>query len=327
MVTTLKKISHDGKGYIPIEVASLQLDSATNFDLYIRARAGEPIVLYAKRNTPFTEDTLKRLEDNQVESLFINAEQEGAYALYLEEHLRQILSDPTVPDVEKAAILHFSAHGLVKEVLQNPQLEGGLERGKGIVRNTVNFLFSKQSSLRHLIQTASFDYFTYTHSVSACVFGIALAQRLGVGGTGRLREFGNGALLRDIGTSQIDPTIAETPGQLSSTQYDILKQHPVLGEQILIEMGGMSDLGLDIVRHHHEKMDGTGYPDGLWGDEINSFSRICTIADVFDALTTNRSYRKAIGTFEALKLMRNEMRDEIDMDFLRVFIELMGNPG
>ena len=89
----------------------------------------------------------------------------------------------------------------------------------------------------------------------------------------------------------------------------------------------MSDLGLDIVRHHHEKMDGTGYPDGLLGEEIKPYSRICTIADVFDALTTNRSYRKPFSTFEALKLMRNEMRDEIDMDFLRVFIELMGNPG
>ena len=89
-------------------------------------------------------------------------------------------------------------------------------------------------------------------------------------------------------------------------------------------LAGLGGVALDIVRHHHEKLNGKGYPDGLKGDQISPIVRVVTITDVFDALTTNRPDRKALSSFEALKLMGSKMGGELDTDLLRKFIEMMG---
>jgi HD-GYP domain-containing protein (c-di-GMP phosphodiesterase class II) len=94
----------------------------------------------------------------------------------------------------------------------------------------------------------------------------------------------------------------------------------------MAEHGGLADVALDVTRHHHEKLSGSGYPDGLAGGEILPPVRICTIADIFDALTTRRSYKDAMGSFPALKLMRDELLDEIDRDLFQIFVEMMANP-
>lgn len=315
-----------GQAYIPVRICSLRLDTITDFDLYLQVRPDEPLVLYAERNIPFTEEARNRLVQSRVECIYIPAEQEVEYRGYLEKQLQSILSDPEIGNAEKAEILLVSAQGLAKDVLDNPRMEGGIDRSKELVQNTVDFLFSQPAALRHLIETASFDYFTYTHSVNACVYSIALAQRAGYKDAMLLREFGNGVLLRDVGMGQIDSKIVENPGNLTFEQYEILKQHPILGHELLQELGGLTNLALNVVLHHHEKMNGAGYPDNLRGDQIHPLIRICTITDIFNALSTNRPYRKALGSYESLKLMGTDMRDELDPQFFRTFIDMMGNP-
>ena len=87
-----------------------------------------------------------------------------------------------------------------------------------------------------------------------------------------------------------------------------------------------SEVVLDVTRHHHEKLNGKGYPDGLAGDEISHWARISTIADIFDALTTRRSYKNALDSFPSLQLMNEHMKEEIDMDFFRCCVDLMAHP-
>ena len=312
--------------YLPIPIASLRLDSITNFDLYYQVRPDEPVVLYAERNIPFTDESRVRLLDNKIEYLYVSSKQEGQYRRYLEDNLSAILSDNSVDVESKTEILYFSAHGLMQEIFDNPSLDGGLERGAELVDNTVKFMRSERSAIRHLIETAATDYHTYTHSVNGCVLGIALAHRIGYEIRTQVRDFGRGALLRDIGITKLDPAIRDNPGKLTVSQYEQIKQHPIMGERMLRELGEGSPIALDLVRHHHERMDGTGYPDRLHGDEIAPIVRILTIADVFDSLTTRRPYQRRLGTFDALQLMSYDMQGELDPDFLRAFIAMMGNP-
>lgn len=315
-----------GLPYVPIPLASLRLDTRANFDLYLRARPDEPAVLYAERNVPFGEEARRRLLENKVDTLYIEASEITTYRRYLERHLPAILSDPEVRIEEKSRILYTSAQGLLKDVLDNPRLDGGMERTKDIVKNTVQFLFNERAALRHLIQTASLDYYIYTHSVNGCVYAVALAQRALRLPAGQLHELGYGALLRDVGMAEVDPEIVNNQGRLTVTQFDVLRQHPLNGEKLLRAAGGFSSATLSIVRHHHERLDGKGYPDGLAGDQIAPPVRICIIADVFDALTTHRPYRKAMTSFEALQLMSADMRRELDPELLKAFIDLMGHP-
>lgn len=317
----------ENRAYIPIRIESLRLDSITGFDLYLQAREDEPVVLYAERNIAFTEESRLRLEESQVEYLLISSEQEGEYRRYVERILSAVLSDPTVTMESKTEILYTSAHGLMRELFDKPDMQAGLLRSQEIARNTVDFIHSQRQALRHLIQTAATDYQTYTHSVNGCILGIALAQRVGYDIRSQLSEFGVGALLRDIGMTRIDRSIREHSGKLTVSQYEALKEHPVFSEQILQDLGETGKAALDLARHHHEKLDGRGYPDSLQGDEIAPLVRILTIVDVFDALTTKRSYQPPLRTFDAFQLMYNKMQTELDPELLRTFVGMMGDPG
>ena len=105
-----------------------------------------------------------------------------------------------------------------------------------------------------------------------------------------------------------------------------MRLHPVTGYDILKEHGLFSDLVLDVTRHHHEKLRGGGYPDKLTANQIDPLVRASTIADIFDALTTRRSYKGALTSYQALKIMRDKMAADLDPDLFRTFVELMGNP-
>lgn len=314
----------DEDRFLAISVSSLRLDTVTGFDLYLRVREGDAAVLYAKRDVKFAEEARVRLVENKVERLYIDVSDEASYRRYLEANLSALLADETVGAAQKSEMLCASAQGVVREMLNNPQTEEGVERSKSIVRNTVRFLTKDDTALRHLIESTSYNFDIYTHSVNACVFSVALAQRVLTEDPKSLRELGQGALLRDLGMGQLDDAISRSPRELSLEQFNTLKRHPLEGERLLMDLGGLGGVALDIVRHHHEKLNGKGYPDGLKGDQISPIVRVVTITDVFDALTTNRPDREALSTFEALKLMGGKMGAELDMNLLRKFIEMMG---
>ena len=131
-----------------------------------------------------------------------------------------------------------------------------------------------------------------------------------------------GAILHDLGKVGIQDNILKKPGRYTPEEYEIMKQHAIIGENILKPLRSMANLG-KLVRHHHEHYDGTGYPDGLVGEEIPLLSRILTIADVYDALTTERPYKKAIPPPEAVKAMRKDAGNMFDPKLVEVFIGML----
>ncbi len=312
--------------YIPVHISSLRVDSITGFDLYLQVRPGEPVVLYAERNTPFGEKSRRRLQENRVECLYISGSQQGSYRAYLESHLPAILQDPSIGTEAKSEILYASAHGLMQDIYENPEMAGALGRSRDLAKNTIQFMYGQRRALRHLIETASTDYELYTHSVNGFVLGIGLALRAGVGTPKELAAFGTGAMLRDLGMTQVPVSIRESPGKLTVSQFDLLKRHTEIGEEMVAGLGETNRLTLGVVRHHHERADGTGYPDRLEGHGLQPLFRVIAIADTFDALTTRRRHQRAMGSFEALQLMRLRMAGELDSVLLEVFVRMMGNP-
>lgn len=114
-----------------------------------------------------------------------------------------------------------------------------------------------------------------------------------------------GCLLHDIGKVAVPGSIVLKPGRLNPQETEIMRQHPVIGEQICAPLKLFRPI-LPIIRHHHERMDGSGYPDGLAGEEIPLKARILRVADVYDALINERPYREALTSEEALKILRQE---------------------
>ncbi|MBI5093792.1 MAG: HD domain-containing protein [Candidatus Hydrogenedentes bacterium] len=319
--------SASGAVFLPIQLESLRVDTVTDFELYVQPHAGDAPVLYRGNGLPFTDDVRGRLAENGIECLYILSAEEAAYLRYMESNLAAILTDDHIDKEAKSNILYGSAQNLVKEVMLDPRSGEAIQRSQELVENTVNYLFAEKDAFEHLLKVTSFDYYTYTHSVNVFVFSVSLAQRIGMNDVATLREFGDGTLLHDIGKSMLDPAIINCRGRLTEAQWALMKMHPVYGYEILKDNGKLTDRALDVVRHHHEKIRGGGYPDNLSGAGISSWTRICTICDIFDALTTQRSYKPAMNSFPALRLMKDEMAPDLDPDFFRIFVDMMGNPG
>lgn len=318
-------VEQDGVVYVPISIDAVRVDSVPEFDIYFQPGVAQPFVLYCEHNTPFTETARKRLEDNRVFTIYFQQADRKKYHRYIADHLETILEDPDLSPKKKAGILYDSAQAVVEEVLLEPGTPETVNRGKRIVEHTVEFMTAPGFMLEHLLRTISADAYLYTHSVNVVAYSVALALRSGYEDPASLRELANGALLHDVGKSSISPDVLYKPGPLTSSEWDLIRAVPENGYGMLREAGCLGEIALDIVRHHHERLDGSGYPDKLQGNRISRFVRIVSIADIFDALTSDRHHQKGKSTFEALRLMNNTMGETIDPELFRGFVEIMGN--
>lgn len=131
-----------------------------------------------------------------------------------------------------------------------------------------------------------------------------------------------GALLHDLGKVGIEDTILKKEGVLTPQEYEMMKQHSMIGENILKPLRSMSKLS-SVVRHHHEMYDGTGYPNGLKGEEIPLAARILTVADIYDAITTDRPYRKAMSREEAIKTLISYAGNKLDPKLVEIFTNMV----
>lgn len=313
--------------YHPISLHSLRMDTVTNFDMYMklveRSRK-ERFVLYRRRNLPFTERTRQNLTEHGTEALYIDASDKKEYQIYLERNLDGIIADKEVPIAEKSQIAYTCATGLVEELLENPRSGGHIHRSKAVISNIVNYMLNDSQAFFSLLATTSFDYYTYTHSVNVAVFGIGLAHRLGRYTEDEMNTIGSGLIVHDVGKSLIDRRILNKRGPLNKNEWAIMKEHPENGVRLLRDSGQVSEEALIIVAAHHEKLDGSGYPHRLRGAAVRPHARIAALVDIFDALTTRRSYKLAERSFPALGIMRDEMKEALDQELFKEFVLLLG---
>lgn len=317
----------ENHSYIGVPLSSLRVDTTTRFNMYLKSSHEAPHVLYREKNLSFTETERSRLLENNVKEVYINSDEEDEYRQYIEDNLSAILTDEHLDREEKCEILYGSAQHLMQKVMAEPGAGGVLTRSKHLADDTLGFMIKDPSVFQNIVKVMSTDYYTYTHSINVLVFSVALLQALDVDDPAVIRQFSYGALFHDVGKSMIDPTILNQKGPLTKDQWKLIKLHPVYGCDILKGQGGFEEITFDVTRHHHEKLNGDGYPDNLEGDEVSRLTRVVTICDIFDALTTNRSYKNAVGSFEALNLMKEEMSSQLDPNYFRTFVGLLGSPS
>ena len=312
------------KGYfIPVHLDSLRIDSILNFDLY--TRKGIEYILYRASNLPFTEANRTSLLQYNVKELYISGENRHRYQEYLESNMKEIIADPTIEQTAKANIVYDSAKLLVQDVLDNPTLPENIRRSQDMVDSTVSFILNGQTAFHSMLRVMSFDYYTYTHSVNVCTFSLALAQFTGIENKEELCRLGTGALLHDVGKTEIPKAILKKRSSLTDREWDLIRKHPKSGVDILKKTNMIAEESYYPVLQHHEREDGSGYPLGLKSDEIHVHSKIVAIADVYDAMTTKRVYRTAMAPYLALK----EVFDQggvFDRQLLKRFTQMMG-PG
>lgn len=165
------------------------------------------------------------------------------------------------------------------------------------------------------------DEYTFKHSVDVATMAMIVAKQHGLNER-EVYEIGIAGLLHDLGKSKIPNEVLNKPGRLSEEEFEIMKQHSVYGYEILKEKEGYSPAILLGVLQHHEKMNGRGYPLGVSSDKMHLFAKILSVVDIYDALVTERSYKKAFSQRDAVEMIMS-MTQELDLDVMRSFLESM----
>ena len=314
-------ISH--KDYVPALVESLRVDTVLNFDLFINAQDGSGYVLYRKQGMPFTQQNADHLRKKDEGRFYIATDDRKKFLQYLEQNLTFILKDESIPIEKKSTLLYHSAANTVSQVFNNPAATENIRRTSGMVSNISGHVIGNPRAFQSLLKLAAHDYHTYTHSVNVCTYSLMLADSMKEFSSSELKELGMGAVLHDIGKSRISDSIIRKSGPLTSDEWGEMKKHPQFGAEILADNEYFSANSMSIVTGHHEKLNGSGYPQGLHASEIGLMARITCVADIFDALTTSRPYKGAISSFDALMLMNREMSDQIDIHIFEHLILLL----
>lgn len=197
-----------------------------------------------------------------------------------------------------------------------------VENARSLVEEITFSVMRNPDALIGLARLKTKDDYTYMHSVAVCALMVSLARQLGMSDE-QTREAGLAGLLHDVGKMAIPMDILNNPGRLTDEEFNVIKEHPAAGHRMLLEGGEVGEVALDVCLHHHEKMNGTGYPDQLPADAIGVFARMGAVCDVYDAVTSNRPYKRGWCPSESLRKMA-EWEGHFDKKIFQAFVKCIG---
>ncbi|MDR3589112.1 MAG: HD-GYP domain-containing protein [Negativicutes bacterium] len=188
-----------------------------------------------------------------------------------------------------------------------------------LVEQTQKVIASGAGVLGYLAMLQKADDYVFGHSLNVGMIAGLIGKWAGYGGA-MLQELILAGFLHDIGKTQIPLPILNKPGKLDPCEWKVMRQHPMLGSELLRSVNPLADGVLSGVDQHHERMDRSGYPRGLAGCEITSGAKIIAIADIYDAVTSDRTYRAAQTPFQAIEEVGSQMFDKLDPRLCNIFI-------
>lgn len=275
-------------------VSQIWIDTSKGLDVQLRAVSLSPEVM-GKQGDAYLIDITKTIIRSRIED-------ELAVALDICER-------------SKVAVAEMFIHARMGAVIE-------LEAVETVVSDIAGSIHRHPNALISLARLKTADEYTYLHSVAVCALMIALASQLGLSEE-MVQEAGIAGLLHDIGKVVVPDAILNKPGKLDETEFELVRQHPQAGGQILVRSHSVSALAVDVCLHHHEKVDGSGYPFGLAGEQISLFSRMGAVCDVYDAITSDRPYKKGWGPAESIHKMAG-WQGHFDENIFKTFVRTVG---
>ncbi|KQV60154.1 phosphodiesterase [Pelomonas sp. Root1217] len=191
-----------------------------------------------------------------------------------------------------------------------------------IVDEVTSSLARNPSAFLSLARLKDKDTYTYMHSVAVCGLMVSLGRQMGLSDA-EVREAGLAGLLHDVGKMQMPMEVLNKPGALTDAEFNVMRGHPERGFDLLKDGAKVPASALDVCLHHHEKMDGTGYPHKLAGDRISQFARMGAVCDVYDAITSTRPYKNAWDPAGSLQRM-SQWKGQFDPAIFQAFVKSVG---
>jgi putative nucleotidyltransferase with HDIG domain len=236
--------------------------------------------------------------------------------------------DTTASSIEKELARAKMICGRAKDAVMTMFTDARM--GRAMNAEDVDLLVEEISTsiMRHphalisLSRLKTSDEYTYMHSVAVCALMVALARQMNLS-EDQVRDAGVAGLMHDVGKMMISPAILNKPDRLTFDEYEVMKHHPQAGLEILQNCQQVTNAVRDVCLHHHEKVDGSGYPHGLKGEEISIFAKMGAICDVYDAVTSNRPYKRGWDAAQSIREMAS-WKGHFDEKIFQHFVKTVG---
>ena len=242
-----------------------------------------------------------------------------------------VATRPSKPDkaslddeLKRAAKVCQKGKAAVVSMFQEARMGKAVEADAAapLVEEIANSVMRNPGALIGLARLKTADDYLYMHSVAVCALMIALARQLGLD-EAQAREAGMAGLLHDLGKAMIPFEILNKPGKLTDAEFAVVKTHPDEGRKLLLAGRGVSEAARDVCFHHHEKVDGSGYPESLNGETMSLVAKMSAVCDVYDAITSNRPYKAGWDPAESIRRMA-EWTGHFDPTVFQAFVKSLG---
>jgi HD-GYP domain-containing protein (c-di-GMP phosphodiesterase class II) len=315
-----------GNGYyeIPTKIfvskVDLKLPSLPEIAFYAQKPGSDSVELLRTSDQPYSALALSAFENVLIKEADLAVLKKHSEARLLSATTQTKGGEPAEKRMES---LRRTAITVVDDLFQNPSASN-IVRSARVVGSFVYVMMREPESYLHLARLSSHDPYTLQHSVGAAVNSIILARKMGIKDEKELEEVGMGGLLHDIGKVRVKKEIINKPGPLNDEEWVEMKQHSLWGYEIIHDAPNVTERSKLAVLEHHEDRTGQGYPHRKEWNSVHTFAKIVCIADIFNALTTNRSYSASRTPFEALQLMREKMIQKLDEELFRNMVLIYG---
>jgi len=232
---------------------------------------------------------------------------------------------PIEAEMERASSIVAESRQAVVSMFNEARMGKAIEADNvmPLVEDISSSVARNPGALISIARLKTADDYTYMHSVAVCGLMIALARQLGLNESDT-REAGMAGLLHDVGKMAIPLEVLNKPGKLTDEEFTLVKGHPAAGHEMLSGGKGVTAISLDVCLHHHEKIDGSGYPHRLAGDNISLFAKMGAVCDIYDAITSERPYKKGWDPAEAVHKMASWSKGHFDERIFQAFVKSVG---
>lgn len=232
---------------------------------------------------------------------------------------------PISEEIARAAEICAGAKAAVTSMFLEARMGNTVDAAgvSDLVEDISSSVARNSSALISLARLKTADDYTYMHSVAVCAMMIALARQLHLGEEA-VRAVGVAGLLHDVGKMMLPIEVLNKPGKLTDAEFAVVKSHPGKGHDFLLESANIDPITLDVCLQHHEKVDGSGYPEKRMGSQISLYAKMGAVCDVYDAITSNRPYKIGWDPSESLRRMGTWASGHFDMPIFHAFAKTLG---
>lgn len=268
--------------------------------------------LDVRPNTP----AVTREEENKIIDRVLNT------AIHTRQRINQVTFHE---EIDRARKIHTRAKAAVASMFQALRMgrETQIDSTAALVDEIIQSMSRNPGAFLTLAQLKNNDEYSYQHSVAVCGLMIALGRQLDIEGE-LLRNLGVAGLLHDVGNLLIPDQILNKPQSLTDEEFSIMKSHPQLGLDILKGTPGINEVVLDVCLHHHERMDGAGYPGKLAGEALSLPARMCAVCEVYDSIISDRPYKAGMAPAISIRKMTEWQNGHFDLKVFHAFIKAVG---